>query len=637
MGRLLCRRIIWLIIACCLSCTAGAQIKGDTLSGVEVKSKTITSGDAKAGFQPGAKIIGIDSALLRQYQQQSIATLLSQASSVFIKSYGFNSLATLSFRGASSAQSAVYWEGVPLMNGATGISDISLIPVAFSDSISILYGSNGAIGGSGNIGGALLLQSKQPAFASKPAWHGAAQIGWGSFGQIPASAEIGFTNSRFSVRARGLYIKADNNFSATDESGRTFNIEHAALAGEGILLEADYKADRHNVVSLHAWQQRYRRQIPRALFEASSVKQQDDDALRFLLQWTQIGTRVQMYGKAAYIQESYDYRDTSIGLTASAMTRHYFTEWGMQGRVSPSVRWFIFSPLQYMQLAGNEGQPHQTRVAIAGSLKKSFLEERLIIAANGRAESFDGKIIGLPGLGSSYHVSSSLTARVSVQRSYRAPTLNELYYNPGGNKSLKPENGWNIDGGYLFSKNIHSHLVLSHGVTAYNRQIRDWIIWLGSAIWTPHNLAAVHSRGLETENSLTGRISHTRWRLSLMAAYTRSTPTESYLTNDNSIGRQIPYTPATTGAGTAALTWRGASITYIQSYAGKRYIVADESAALTSYATGNLILSYTSKRAGPRIALNTSILNIWNNRYAVVASRPMPGRNYLINMAISKD
>ena len=635
MSRLLCRLI--LLAVCGLSGEAFAQIKRDTLQNVDVRSRSVPSGDVKSAFQPGAQTVGIDSALLRQYSQQSVAALLSQVTPVFIKSYGFNSLATLSFRGASSAQSAVYWEGVPLMNAATGVSDISLIPVAFADSISIQYGSSGALSGSGNVGGALLLQRNLPAFSDAPHWGGAAQIGWGSYWQVPGSAEISLTSRRLSLRARGVALRASNDFPAVDQYGQPFNTENAAMKGEGVLVEAAFKADSRNTISFHAWQQAYRRQIPRALFEASSAKVQDDGALRFLVDWKHTGHSTRMYAKAAFMQDWFRYEDPAIQMATQATSDHYFGEWGLQGHWGGFTDWLVFIPVQYMRLSGDDVRPSQARYAVAGNLRRSFLNERLQIAANGRAELFDGKAIGLPGIGANYRLTGPFSLRASLQRSYRMPTLNELYYNPGGNEDLKPETGWSVEGGYSFTKGLSSNLSVKHQLTGYNRYIRDWIIWLGGAIWTPHNLAAVYSRGVETENELRLRRGAWQWKLALSAAYTRSTPTESYLTNDGSIGSQIPYTPLVTGSGLLSCSWKGAMLTYVQNYAGVRYITSDESASLDPYSTGNLMVSYMPPGFHPLITINGSVQNVWNSRYAVVAYRPMPGINYLISISIRVD
>ena len=341
-----------------------------------------------------------------------------------------------------------------------------------------------------------------------------------------------------------------------------------------------------------------------------------------------------MYAQAAVLGVQFQYRDGDIGLVTEATTIHYYGEWGLEGNAGRGWNWLLFVPLQYAELRSSGARPDQVRSAVAGSVRKGLLRNRLSVTASGRAEHIDGRLIALPGLGAEFGVSPSISLRTSLQRSYRAPTLNERFYEPGGNPDLKPENGWSLEAGGSYSGQILDRVHMSHSLTAYDRKVRDWIIWLGGAIWTPHNLAAVHSRGLETEHTLTGSNGKVGWRMGATFGYSRSTPTESYLANDNSIGKQIPYTPEWTASGTGVLSWNGASLTYLHSFASTRYITADESAALDPYSTGNLLLSYTSTRFRPRIIVNAAIQNIWNSRYSVVAFRPMPGINYLISISL---
>src|ERR1043165_3827875 len=94
----------------------------------------------------------------------ALSTLLSQQMPVFVKSYSFNGLATLHFRGASAAQSQVLWNGVPIQNASLGVADVSTMPVLFMNKVSVVYGGSGALLGSGNVGGALLLENEQPLF-----------------------------------------------------------------------------------------------------------------------------------------------------------------------------------------------------------------------------------------------------------------------------------------------------------------------------------------------------------------------------------------------------------------------------------------------------------------------------------------
>ncbi|MEO6832024.1 MAG: TonB-dependent receptor [Chitinophagaceae bacterium] len=614
--------------------TSSAQSRADTLREVEVKAERSRTELTKNSFLPGAKIIQLDSALLQQYQQQSIASLISEASSVFVKSYGFNSLATLSFRGASAAQSAVYWQGIPLSNAGTGLTDISLLPVLFADSISLQYGGSGALGGSGNIGGALLLENKAANFSPVNKLTGSAQLGFGSFNQKTAAATLGFSNKHFDLRARAIYSDADNDFKVPISGGGIYEAKNAALSGGGLMLDGFLKINSKNILAAHFWQQAYQREIPRALFESSSVKYQDDAATRALLQWNRFGIKTQSYFKAAFLEDRFAYEDSSIQLSSNITTRHLYGEMGISGNLDEHTVWQVFAPIQYMSLSGNNA-PSQFRLALAGSVRRNYFEDRLSLALNARWESFGGVFILLPGGSGSFALSKDFEIKTSIQKTYRAPNLNELYYQPGGNQFLKPEHGWSGELGYVFKNSLNENFAFSHSITGYYRDIEDWIIWLGGAVWTPHNLAEVISRGLETENFISGKMATIRWQVGLSLAYTRSSPTKSYLSNDNSVGHQIPYTPFFTSNLSAKLSWKNFSATYLNSLVGKRFITSDESASISSYSNGNIYLSYATGKTRPKWQVNLAVQNLWNAHYQIVAYRPMPGIHYQLGLVVS--
>src|SRR5699024_7438865 len=133
------------------------------------------------------------------------------------------------------------------------------------------------------------------------------------------------------------------------------------------------------------------------------------------------------------------------------------------------------------------------------------VDDRLSTALSLRREWWQAKDAAwLPGWSARYRLLQisghrhylSLSLSGNVQRSYRVPQINELYFSPGGNPNLRPEQGWNEDGGlsvqlylnktpsavHTYRWNIH------HRTSLFNRNIKDWIYWLGGAIWTPHNL-----------------------------------------------------------------------------------------------------------------------------------------------------
>ena len=74
---------------------------------------------------------------LDQMHARNVGDVLNQRSSVFVKANSGNSLSTLSIRGGTSEQSAVYWNGLSLQNTLNGSLDLSLLPTeAFSSMFS---------------------------------------------------------------------------------------------------------------------------------------------------------------------------------------------------------------------------------------------------------------------------------------------------------------------------------------------------------------------------------------------------------------------------------------------------------------------------------------------------------------------
>ena len=468
----------------------------DTLKEARIIAKPTTTADAKINaFAPGQKVVAIDSITLQQYHMQSVSNLLSQQLPVFTKSYSFNGISTLSFRGSSAAQSQVLWNGVPIQNAALGIADISTLPVMFMTRVNVLYGGSSALYGSGNVGGALLLENELPVFDSGKK-HLALSGGAGSFGQYSGGLDGSLSGKKWYLSVKGLVQTAENNFPYTNDFGRVINTTNSALQSEALMVNAAYKTGQQSILSLSAWLQQYNREIPPATFEIGSQKKQTDQSLRFLLDWTKRTEKNSWYVKTAFTRDAIQYDDAPIGLHSISQSNQYYQEDGLRRRGKKNGQWLLFIPLQisWMTEPLRNETKHQFRLALAGAYSTKLWHDRLNIAANARAEAVGDAEYVLPGADASFVLTKWLAIRANVQRTYRAPTLNELYYYPGGNPYLKPEQGWNEDAGYTV-KWKQGNLVIYHDLSAYTRDIQDWIIWIGGAIFTPHNIGRVHSRG----------------------------------------------------------------------------------------------------------------------------------------------
>lgn len=615
----------------CVATSSIAQKQQRSLDTVNVKAKRNTTSDIRLNdFATGQKIQTVSTKTMQLYNLQSVGTLLSQQLPVFVKSYSFNGLATISFRGASAAQSQVLWNGIPIQNAALGVADVSALPVPMINKISIAHGGSGALLGSGNVGGALLLDNEQPEFDRKD-YKLSACIGSGSYGQYNGSIKSTLTNNKWYVSVNTFAQAAKNNYQYTNTTGAKQTMNNGKLESYSAMLNAAYQIKPNNTIGVSVWTQQYQREIPPALFEAASVKKQEDQSVKLLADWQMIHTKYTLYAKSSFIVDKIDYNDAAVNLQTNNTVHQYYQETGWKQHMGKAGQLLLFVPVQRAWLPNGNDTQYQNRVALAGAWSVKLLKNKLGIAVQSRAEVINNKQIFLPGAGATYAITDKWQLRANAQRSYRVPTLNELYYFPGGNPRLRPEQGWSQDVGHTL-KASKSKFRFYHDASLFNRNINDWIMWLGGAVWTPHNIARVHSRGTETEN----RITYTtgKWTLNtdVYTSYILATTTESYILNDGSMGKQIPYTPRYNYRMNIGASYSGFYLNYNHSYTGYRFITTDESSWLTPYQCGNIQLLYTKPFRGRILQLSAQVNNVWNEQYSVAGYRPMPGTNWLLGI-----
>jgi iron complex outermembrane receptor protein len=666
-----CQHLFFFILLS-LSRNVFAQQWQDTLKEVQIKGTVVkdTVTDQRNNFTAGQKIFRIEKVYKDLYESQSLANLLAQQSSVFVKSYGVNSMATLTLRGASAAQSSVLWNGVPILNPALGVADISLLRTGLFNEVKLQYGSSAALFGSGNVGGALMLDDEPANFYNRK--DVTLHLGYGSYGRMDGSVKTLLQNNKFKIGLNGFYQRATNDFSYNDVQGNVQHLANARLKGGGGLLSADYNLNKKGTSNkeklyLRIWLQQYSREIPPALFEQFSVKKQTDNSLRTLLGWEKNTRRSTWYAKGSYSREYLHYTDSTVLLNNKNTVQQYYQEVGwkyqLQNPDRPGLKndgqhlLMVYAPIQYSVASGENISTHESqfRPALVAAYRYTGYHDKLLVNAAVRQEWVNGNTAPLlPGIGGSFQLLDKETTQrksrvglqfiANLQRTYRIPTLNELYYFPGGNPDLKPEQGWSQDAGYAFSYAFHLlpeqerskalkayRLVFTHELNFFNRNIQDWIYWLGGAIWTPHNIAKVHSRGMDMNNKIELTVGEIKLHAGVNYTYVLSTTEESYLPGDGSIGKQIPYTPRYNIQGNIGMQWLDRLfINYNHTYTGYRFVTVDESQYLEPYNTANIQASYSFYGNKKSLTISAQLQNVFNADYEVVNGRPMPGRNFLL-------
>lgn len=607
----------------------------DTLSTTEVSGRKHTIPTTKH----------LDPTLLQLQPLKSIDHLLSQNSGVYIRSYGFNNMSTLSIRGSSAAQNATIWNGIPINNSANGISDLSLLQNNLFDNITLLQGGDNQTISSAKIGGILVLKDFEPRYSSNKTYSQDLMLNIGSFDLYQGAFKARANINRWQLNANLSFKQVKNNFKYINDQVQQQYMTNAQMQHKAGIVNVVYHIDtvRRHYIKLNTWLQEDDRAIPRALFESHSQKYQQEKNHRWAFNYFNDIENGNIEMIIGYTDNNSIYNDTAINLYQQYNLQQWVGHLKWNSRIKQDnigeQQWGINSGFTSDQITISQQNttPQLQQWHNNAYYKYSILSQKLGVQLNLNQSYINQSWAPLlPSINANWNIGNSSKLGyhylfTHVRKSYRYPTLNELYFFPGGNINLKPEQGWSYDAGYEW-KFYQQNATFSTNITGFYKKIDDWIYWLGGAIWTPHNIAQVISKGVEISSQYT-KI-HNNWKYNIQGHYTftHATTQYSHIPNDKSIGKQIPYVPYHIINGMLQIKFKNFTALYAHNYTGERYITNDASSSLPYYHIGNVNISYTMLQPKIKWMITASIYNIWNATYTVINARPMPGRNFEVSL-----
>ena len=586
------------------------------------------------GFASGTKTVGFDSVAALTFQTQSIAALLASQSQLYVKSYG-PALASVSFRGAGAEHTAVLWQGFNLQSPMNGQVDFSLLQSDMTEAITLRYGGNGALFGSGAVGGVVQLNSGAQYGSGV---HGSAGVQVGSFGALRYQASLRYGTRNWFTRFKFFDVKADNDFSYTNTSlankphGKQTN---AAVAQTGFLNEHYFKLTPRQHLNINFWYQFANRQIPPVMSVPRSDAAQVDESYRTTAEWKYLGNKVTWMARTAWFREVIDYTDPVTLVQGYNLCNSSISE--AESRVQFSSHHFLNIGLNHTYAnayaEGYGGWVSQQRTALFASYKWVNTKKTWSTTLSARQEMADAVVVPfIPSLGAEWKPNQTWKVFGNVLRSYRLPTLNERFWvSAQSQPTIKPESGWGEELGVSAVVNKQKWN-LTGGLTVFNRLVQNWIVWqpVGSG-WAPQNVKEVWSRGLEGDGGIQYKMEKVSVSYKIQANYVLSTNNASVVTNDASLNCQLIYVPRLTHQHQLMATFTSFHIGYLNTYTGMRYTTSDNNQWLNDYALGTLVAGKTFRYKKGAFVLTAQVNNLWDINYQAIADRPMPGRNFLFS------
>lgn len=569
----------------------------------------------------------LHSATVENHESSSLDQLLNNTSGVFIKSYGSASLATASIRGGNAGQILVLWNGLPIHSPMLGQLDLSLLPLAFIDEVSFQPGGGSATWGNAAVTGVISL-SNHADFSHKFSIKLKTQLG--SYNQRIQNLSFSWGNAHLKSTTRFFHQAGKNDFPYVIAPGQPVRHQlHNEVNSQGIFQSINAKLKSNLFLDIHLWLQNSDREIPPLITQNESKAAQQDHAFRNMIALTHQGRHTLNRFKVAYFDEKNLYQDSTINLSASNKFSTLLTEVSTQ--FSPGRRWTNTLGFTSSLVKAKADAYRDTATEFRGSLfaTAEYTFENLTIQGVFRQSILDQDLLPLvPSLGIDLLLSPTLNLKGKVSRDYKAPTLNDRYWVPGGDLDLLAERGWSEELGLVYNRE-KSSLKLQCQVTFFNRNIVDWIFWTrqeSQAFFSPQNIAKVWSRGIEQEyNGIYTFRQKSSISLGVKYSYTRSTNEVPIAQPKMERGDQLIYTPLHQGQIELGVRINRGSFHFIQSFSGSYQGINKR---VEGYQLGSLRASYNIRILKTDTAFFGSVQNLWNVNYQIIENRPMPGTNY---------
>ncbi|MCI7306790.1 TonB-dependent receptor [Alistipes senegalensis] len=623
----------------------------------------------------GVQETRLDSLILKENIALSIADVLTFNSPIFVKQYGRATLSTVSFRGTGPSHTQVTWNGMRINNPMLGMTDFSMIPSYFIDDASLLHGTSSVNETGGGLGGLVRL-STAPADIRG---FGLQYIqGIGMFRTFDEFLRLEWGDEHWQVSTRAVYQSSANDFKYRNRDKKeniyddemnivgsyypTERNKSGAFDDVHVLQEVYYDTRRGDRFGLNAWYINSNRELPLLTTDYADDKQfenrQREHTLRSVLSWDHYRSDWKVAAKAGYIHTwmAYDYRKDPGSGIMNSITRSrnkVDTFYGQaDGEYTPNGNWFFTAGISahqhlvesidkdiILQQGGKDIVGYDKgRIELSASVSAKWRPtERLGLSAVLREEMYGTKWATVPAFFADCQLSKrgNIVAKASVSRNHRFPTLNDLYFLPGGNPDLRSESGFSYEAGLSFAVGKENVYSLSGSASWYDQHIDDWILWLSTpkGFFSPRNIKQVHAYGVEMQASL-AVIPARDWKLTMNGTFSWSPSInegEPISPADQSVGKQLPYEPEFSATVTGRLTWRSWGLLYQFCYYSERYTMSSNditlSGRLTPYLMNNLSLDKAFALKWADLTLKGTVNNLFNEEYLSVTARPMPRMN----------
>ena len=470
-----------------------------------------------------------------------LAEVLDRAVGVNTRRYGgLGAFSTVSIRGSTAEQVAVFLDGVELNSAAGGGVDLASLPLGGVESVEIYRGSVPARFGGNSIGGIVHIRTLPLAGKTRTRLH----TGTGSHGTLQLGASVGVRHEAWKYLVLADYRASRNDFRFLDDNGTEYNARDDAWARR---LNSDFRSLRGLAKigrSLGSSRLQVNNTLDLIYKGIPGIGNNQSLHTRFDT-WRHIAEAALFgplgFGRAGYRlkaqhslqQDEYRDRRGEVGL-GRQHDRNLTQGYGLRGEVNillpakslltgfVAARRESFAPKDLLRSDSRFLRSRRHSLTLGTEVELS-LGQRLTFNAGTQAEGLDdrffdrknfapstvlpsrnkGEVLTGYRLGATLDLGAGLVLKAHDGSYQRAPSFFELFGDRGaviGNTNLVSEIGRNQDLGLVFRRPGGGGGIILAEAVFYRNRVKDLIRFIQNSqrVSRPHNLGRALLGGVET-------------------------------------------------------------------------------------------------------------------------------------------
>ena len=557
-----------------------------------------------------------DSILKSSYQ--SLGSLLQNTSNLYFKQNGNGMVSSISLRGTGASRTGVYWNGLAINSSLNGQTDFNTLFANGFDNVIIRKGGGSVLLGSGAIGGAIDLSDKILFNSEKG---GNILFGFGSYTTLNTQLTGKISTDKLYAKISFGAFGSKNDYQYLGTNIKNENGELKNYNFNGVFA---YQLNDKNTLNFYTTVFDSDRNTPGTLTSSSNAKLLDFNN-RFLLDWKHLANRFTSSFKLAYLYEKNTYFfDQDQSEFSESLSKKFIGKYDFTYFLNKSISLNAGTQLDNINGSGTNIQKttqndfttyvlfhHEpiSKINYNVSIRKGFSNQY--------------EIPFIFAIDFNIDLLSNLKLKGNYATNYRLPTINDLYWVPGGNLDLIPETSSTFELGLVYSKSI-----FEFSLTSFLIESDNLIQWqpISNDIWQPINIQDARNYGLEFAAILSKQINVHKIDFTFQYDYVSAT--------DQTLNKQLIYVPNHKANSIFSYKYRKWGFNYNLQYTGKVYITTSNTQSLDAYTLSNISVNRSLFNDKLRLAFRAN--NLFNEYYQSVAYRPMPNRNFtlIINLII---